>query len=219
MKKKWLIQQTRAKSCLLFFNGWGMDEKAISHLGAYELDVCMFYEYAHLNGEGNDFRHYRNIYVVAWSLGVWVASKMIPAMRLRPEMSIAINGTLDPVNDQFGIPEAVFCQTLSFWDEKLREKFNRRMFGGMKALQSGRVYLPTRTPENQRDELAFLKDKIDRNKTAEMFFDKAIIGARDLIFPSENQMHFWRNKVSVIQKDYPHFPFANLSSWNEIIAF
>lgn len=85
--------ETRSsKKAILFFTGWGMDEKPFKHLSHKGYDLIMFYNYSTLNFEGCPpegtcetsckekcllqilFSHYSEIYIAAWGLGVWCAS-------------------------------------------------------------------------------------------------------------------------------------------------
>ena len=44
MQYKWLNKQEN-KNLIVFFNGWGMDEKVVQHLKFCDFDVLTFYDY------------------------------------------------------------------------------------------------------------------------------------------------------------------------------
>jgi pimeloyl-[acyl-carrier protein] methyl ester esterase len=216
MKKIWLNKSSNT-TCILFFNGWGMDENAVKHLNTEGYDVCMFNDYSTLNGIGEDFENYSSIVLVAWSLGVFAASQILAGNAISFAKSIAINGTLNPVNEQFGIPPEIFVNTLNTWNERNRTKFNLRVAGGMQAYKSLESVFPARTVENQQDELRFIYQETLNRDLSVFQFDTAIIGTGDLIFSPENQQNYWKGKSKIIEMNIPHFPFAAFGSWKEII--
>lgn len=83
----------RSDTLLLFFTGWGMDADTIA-VSAHCCDVCVACDYRDFTFDDAQLRAYRNIVVVAWSLGVYVASKVIgPDSSLPIARRIAVNGT------------------------------------------------------------------------------------------------------------------------------
>ena len=112
MKSKFIHRKNNNK-LILFFNGWGMDESVVSHIENDSFDVCVFFHYDNefdLNIKEID--SYKEVYVVAWSMGVWGAAKALQNTNIKIHKSIAINGTLLPVNDENGIPVSIFKGTI-----------------------------------------------------------------------------------------------------------
>lgn len=216
MLKRW-INKTGNPNCILFFNGWGMDEHAINHLQSEDHDVCMFSDYSDLKMELEKFQSYQSIYVIAWSLGVWVASQLIANSELKLTKAIAINGTEKPLDNEFGIPPVVFKGTLIFWNETNRRKFNQRVFGGKKEMELSSEKLPERDCTNQQDELAFLLQKIEDSAFCSIPWDCALIGKSDFIFSAKNQVAYWNDKTQIITKDLAHYPFQNYQTWQQLI--
>ena len=128
MEKVWINRQN-APELLLFFNGWGMDEKPFKHLEtSKDLDVLMVYDYTNLDNAHdlcNDFADYKSVHLVAWSLGVFVAAKVLAGIKFASTK--AINGTLMPIDENEGIAPIIFQGTIDSWGEVARIKFNRRM--------------------------------------------------------------------------------------------
>lgn len=120
MRIVWLNKKNRDR-VIIFFNGWGMDENAVIRLsGIY--DLLMVYDYRHL--ENKNFpvlEEYQEIFVVAWSMGVWAASNVIPELPFSPSRLIALNGTEHPVDDHWGIPCRIYQLTEKGMDEKGRK--------------------------------------------------------------------------------------------------
>ena len=88
---------------------------------------------------------YKEVTVVAWSLGVFVATLALAGLRLPIVRAVAINGTLFPMHDTLGIPPKIFLGTLENLSEEGRKRFNRRMCGSREVL---RMYeqVPSRPP-------------------------------------------------------------------------
>jgi biotin synthesis protein BioG len=216
MKRKWLNKENN-KSCILFFNGWGMDENTVCHLDSNSFDICMFNDYNPVSEIDENFNKYENIYLIAWSLGVWASAKVLYQTEIKITKAIALNGTQNPIDINKGIPPVVFNATLNGWNEKSRNKFNMRILGGRKQYTQFNESLSTRDIENQKDELSYILNEVSQNKTHEIKFDCALVGSQDLIFSSNNQLNYWNAKTRIVKAEAPHFPFAGFKSWNEII--
>ncbi|MDA3845346.1 MAG: DUF452 family protein [Vallitaleaceae bacterium] len=216
MKANWINKQNNT-NCILFFNGWGMDEHAIAHLALGDFDICMLSDYNPITSLEEELSKYNEVYLLAWSLGVWAASKVLSSLHIKFAKSIAINGTQNPIHDTEGIPTAIFNNTLHSWDDRNRKKFSMRMFGGRDLMETHQENLSNRNTQNQKDELAAIKDAVESSKIDALTFDVAVIGKNDLIFIADNQFNYWNNKTRVIEMDIPHFPFDSFTSWNEII--
>ena len=211
------INRENNEKCILFFNGWGMDENAVKDLVFNDFDVCMFYDYRNIDYCDDEFVNYKSIYVVAWSLGVWVASRFLINSKLKIDKTIAINGTEKPVHNEFGILPEVFQRTLETWNEINRKKFYQRIFGSRKNLENSLLKLPERTSENQKKELISLREKIKTSGKSYLNWSCALIGSNDLIFSKLNQTKYWENKTRMIIKELPHFPFNEFKFWKQII--
>jgi len=216
MHNAWINRESNPK-CILFFNGWGMDENAVKHLDSSGYDICMFNNYINLEGMTAEYKGYDEIYVIAWSLGVWAASRVLKETGVKAVRKIAINGTELPVDDEFGIPEEVFLGTLTGWDERNRDKFNLRMMGGRESLRKFSSMLPERDPGDQKDELSSIFIKAGEKRNSFLDWDAAVIGKGDMIFTARNQKKWWNGKARIIEKDMPHFPFTLFRSWKSII--
>ena len=110
---------------IIFFNGWGMDERVIKNVSNSKN-----YEIKHLNYpyllEKIDFFKYSKVYVVAWSFGVYYASKFLLENQNLNIISIAINGTPAPIGKS-GIPLKVFNLTLNGLSFENLRKFYKNM--------------------------------------------------------------------------------------------
>ncbi len=205
------------------------------------------------------FNQYKEINIIAYGSGVWAASLIFSyylkhlatisrfrVLRLMKKFnrSVAINGTLCPVSNIWGIKQRLFNGTLAALKEEVVEKkltygssvcmqkFNMQMFDTEKdAYERYLKVLPQRGLEDIYNELlSFKKNFVFSNAIS---WNKVLIGSRDNIIPPKNQERFWteyamsidkENKMSFNAKDFsielidaPHFPFFKWSSWDEIL--
>lgn len=216
MKKIW-INKKNHKKCLIFFNGWGMDENTTSHLDVGDYDVCMCYDYSNFEFDDLIFKNYHELYLVAWSMGVFAASQTLKFSKLEFSKKVALNGTERPMDDNFGISVAIFKGTLDNWSVPNRVKFNARVFGGRKGVSESVNRLPKRDSENQRTELRFLFQQITELPESNLAWDCALVGLSDLTITTKNQTNYWSERTRMVHVDVPHFPFNVFSSWQQII--
>ena len=214
MKKLW-INKRNAPELLLFFNGWGMDEKPFKHLALdNELDVLMIYDYTIL-GDIPELDDYKTVHLVAWSLGVFAAAKVLAGEKFTS--SLAINGTLKPIDEGEGIALAIFQGTIDSWSEATRMKFNRRMCGAEHNKQF-KANAPERSIESQKAELIALQEQITNSPVPKNIFNQAIISVNDKIFTHHNQETHWKNaRIPLTIIDEPHYFFPELKNWKEML--
>ena len=118
---------------VLYFNGWALGPIAVEHLGLPEgHDLLILWDYRSADFEF-DFSLYREIRLVAWSMGIWAADRFFAASEeLRPRVisGTALGGTGYQVDEAVGISEAFFRKTLEGLTEENRVRFDRHMLGG-----------------------------------------------------------------------------------------
>ncbi len=222
MQSHWLNKQNNDK-LIIFFAGWSFDYKPFEFLNCEDFDVLIVYDYNPISkskisvlSQGEDIKSYTQIYLIAWSMGVFTAYQMRDELP-KFDKKIAINGTPFPVDDEFGIPQKPFLLTLRHAKTGLEGKFYQNIFNSPDEFER---YLKTpveRTIENRVDELNSLYDKIKMTeKTYEHYYDKALVSSEDKIIPTKNQLNFWQDKAEVLNSG--HFPFYNFKNWNEILC-
>lgn len=204
---------------ILLFAGWGMDFHPFlpTHPNGYDLCVVWDYRDSFIspldNGEafGDMLSDYGEIAVVAWSFGVPAASRFISEHPHLPiTAKIAVNGTQHPIDNDLGIPQAIFQGTLDGLSEKSLTKFHLRMAGSGSAYKSFADHLPERAIDELKDELI----AISRSHSPIIRWDKAIIYNSDRIIPPANQLKGWEEEAfEIIQRPGAHLPdFASLLS-------
>lgn len=203
MKYKWLIKNNN-NDIIIFFNGWGMDENIIKHISSQNIDIVMFYDYCSLSSEFNFdiLNNYKNRYLIAWSMGVMIAT----LFDIKPTKSIAINGTLKPIDDKFGIPKRIYDLTIKNLSPDGIQKFIKNMF-----IIPNNKYINNREFQNQKDELIAIKSY---NANTNFKYDKIIISTQDKIIPTKNQSNFWEIEPNFHSG---HCIFYNIKSWSEIL--
>jgi len=214
MKKLWINKQNSTE-LLLFFNGWGMDEKPFKHLAVNdELDVLMISDYTSLE-DVEEINDYETVHLVAWSLGVFAAAKVLATKKFAS--TVAINGTLKPIDENEGIAPNIFQGTIDSWSEIARMKFNRRMCG-VEHNKNFKDNAPERTIESQKSELIALQEQIINSPVPENIFQKAIVSLNDKIFTKHNQETHWQNaRIPLTIIDEPHYFFPELKSWKDML--
>lgn len=214
MKYKWLNKQNNSK-LIIFFNGLGMDENAIKHLNAENYDVVMFYDYNNLetNFDFSVLNNYAEKNLVAWSMGVMVATNFFPTPHSYPllqgarELSgaTAINGTLKPIDTKFGINPKIYDLTIRGFNS---EKFVLNMLDKIELVNN---INSNREFENQKKELIAIK-----NYSAKEGFkyDKVLISDNDKIIPTKSQCAYWNAEANLKSG---HYPFHLFKKWSEIL--
>lgn len=216
MKSSFLIQNG-SKDLVVFFGGWGCDTNQFTHLNSERYDVLMFWDYSELPEKLELPKRYENYILISWSLGVYFANYLSQKSGLKFTKAIAINGTLDPIDNYQGIPSKIFQGTIDSMDHAGREKFYRRMCGSRDSLKKYMENSPQRSCEEQKDELIKIYDFVMNNPLEENIYSSAIRGERDFIFPSENLKRFWADDAVTI--DLPHFIFFEFKYWEEIVDY
>lgn len=217
MRIEWL-NKSGSDRVILFFNGWGMDARAVSHLSVH-CDVLMCYDYRSLQEAIlPPLTEYREIHVIAWSMGVWAAANLLPAAGIQPDSLIGLNGTEYPVNDLWGIPVRIYQLTERGMSEEGRDKFLNRMFDGVEELTLFVHHKPLRKIEEVCEELCQIRIQSTGLQNT-LKWDKIYISDKDVIFPVANQQKWWQERVEVL-RSLPggHYPFYQFESWKQIIG-
>jgi biotin synthesis protein BioG len=218
MKIEWLHRENSG-SLLIFFNGWGMDGHPFRLLSSDRYDVLMCFDYtneAAVPDVEKLAEKYSTIILAAWSMGVAYAQRLFAAKRNFFQQRIAINGTLCPIHDTFGIPVDIFNSTLTNISEKTILNFYHRMCRSRQILGAFLENRPLRTVNSQKEELQTIFRTIGCIREEESIYTDVIISKKDLIIPTANQLHFWHTaNVSLIPGF--HFPFYQWKSWDQLV--
>ncbi len=191
---------------ILFFNGWGMDTSAVSHLTLpknYELAVIGFPYTIDLN-----LTKYEHIIPIGWSFGCYYLSKFIIEHDLHFGKIIAINGNGDTIGAN-GISPKMFDLTLHTLTPESLQQFYLNM-----GIDENFIY-PDKNFADIKEELTYFKANFQPLKN---IFTKAFIGKGDRIIPfSRQKRYFQKNNVPIKEMNTAHYPFAYVSSWQYFI--
>lgn len=203
MKYKWL-NKTKNEKLIVFFNGWGMDESVVRHFDNDGFDVLMFYDYNTLETDFDfsELSVYSRKYLVAWSMGVMIATLFDADY----DSKTAINGTLKPIDDEYGIPLRIYNLTINGFSPKGAERFLKSMYG-----EDCELPHINRDFENQKSELSALMN-YEANQSFK--YDRVIISSVDKIIPTKNQTAFWGMEPNL---EGGHAPFNRFTKWSELL--
>ena len=182
----------RCPRLLLFFAGWGMDEHPFLQYAPQDSDLMICYDYRTLDFDTSLLTGYAVIDVVAWSMGVWVASQVLSNVSLPIRRRIAINGTPFLIDEKRGIPPAIFMGTLKGLNEVTLRKFQRRMCTDGNAFTRFQLTSPQRGIEELKEELVAVAGQYRTLPAGTFTWEQAIIGENDRIFPPANQRTAWK---------------------------
>lgn len=217
MQNHWLHRANRSR-LVIFFAGWGSSPAYFTHMSARDCDVWMFYDYRDARLP-DDFEavlaQYPRVEVVAWSFGVWMANRMCAHLDGRLAGALAINGTLNPIDDREGIPVAIFNGTLEGLSPRGVEKFNRRMVldqaHTLHILQAA-LHRPF---DAVHEELTCFAGLLTASEN--VIFTRALIGHHDRIFPATHQVAFWQERVDTLVTGVSHYVFFDYPLWDSFI--
>ena len=220
--KTYIRRREKNDQLVVLFGGWGTDENFFTHLCNDEFDFILFYNYSADEALVlPEMKTYRKITLIGWSLGVWAAEYLTPKIGIKPDVTIAVNGTPVPADDHYGIPLKTFEGTLNNINEANMEKFYLRMFGDKKTYLLNGDRVPHRTVKSLHDELRWLYNRIMEQKEPGFKWDYAVTSDYDRVFPSENLNSYWEKEKSTqhIILPMPHYFFHNWKSYAEFISF
>lgn len=219
MKSCWLNKQNN-QNLIVFFAGWSFDANPFKFLDCANSDVLFVYDYNKISklDEFECFNNYRKKTLVSWSMGVF-SSYLLRDVFRDFDLKIAINGTLTPVDNDYGIPVRSFELTLKHACAGLEGKFYKNIFYTPEEFAKYSQTPVLRTIQDRVSELENLYDliKITSDKEGK-FYDKAFVSEYDKIIPPKNQTasHF-KNNTPVISLPFGHFPFYHFKKWEDFI--
>lgn len=207
--KKYFIDKNSDK-LLLFFTGWGCDEYEFEHLKS-DCDVLILYDYLDLNLDF-DFSKYKNIDLISFSAGVFVASVMDFDFKINKK--IAIDGNPYLFDEKFGLSKEIQDILYNITEENA-EEFAKNYL--VKTEEEWKNFHPSkRTLESCRAEFESLKEIYRQNKhKIKDIFDYAIIGENDEIFNISAQKEFYGERLFIL-KNTRHNPFFRIKSYKEL---
>lgn len=165
-------------------------------------DIAVVYNYRDFHLDSNFCREYSEVCVIAWSFGVYAANITLDVYGDKLTRRIAVCGSHLPVDDNFGIPRAMFDATLNNLSDSSLLKFYRRVCGSAKNYNAFMQTAPKRDINELRQELEAFS-ALPLRPVAN--WDCALLAERDAIFPLANLQKAWEG-THVIVLDEAHMP-------------
>jgi pimeloyl-[acyl-carrier protein] methyl ester esterase len=220
--KTYIRRREKNDNLVVLYGSWGTDENVFTPLCNDDFDFLLFYNYS--SDEAlvlPEMKAYKKVTLIGWSLGVWAAEYLSPKTGIIPDVTIAVNGTPFPADDQYGIPLNIFEGTLNNITEKNMDKFYHRMFGDKKTYQVNIDRIPHRSIKSLHDELRWLYNRMMEQKEPGFRWDFAVTSEIDRVFPSENVNSYWakEDRTKHIILPLPHYFFHNWDSYTDFISF
>ncbi|MBW6500403.1 MAG: DUF452 family protein [Bacteroidales bacterium] len=220
--KTYIRRREKNKTLVVLFGGWGTDENVFTPLCNDEFDFILFYNYSADEALVlPEMKVYSSIIMIGWSLGVWASEYLLPRTGIKPDITIAVNGTPVPADDRYGIPLKVFEGTLNNLTEENMEKFYLRTFGDKKTYQRNIDRIPHRSIKSLHDELRWMYNRIMEQKEPGFRWDYAVISEIDRVFPAANLNSYWEKekRTKHIRVPLPHYFFHEWKNYSDFIDF
>ncbi len=220
--KTFLRRFENNKELIIVYGTWGIDEKAFAGLYDDKFDFILFYNYS--ADEPlilPEMKTYKRVIVIGWSLGVWAAEYFSRKSGIKPDLTIAVNGTPFPVDDRFGIPLKVFEATLENISMNNMAKFYLRVFGGKSHFEKNKAIIPEKNEKSLQVELRWLYNRMMEPVDTGFIWDYSLIGSEDRVFKTQTLLDYWseHNETRQIIIPAPHYMFDNWNSLKDLIRF
>jgi hypothetical protein len=217
--KTYIRRREKNDNLIVLYGGWGTDENVFIPSCSDDFDFILFYNYSADEALVlPETKTYRRVILIGWSLGVWAAEYLSPRTGIKPDITIAVNGTPVPADNHYGIPLKIFEGTLNNINELSMEKFYLRMFGDKKNYLRNTDRIPHRSMKSLHDELRWLYNRIMEQTDSGFRWDYAVISEGDRVFPAKNMNEYWNRRTETrhIVLPLPHYFFHK---WNSFLDF
>lgn len=204
------IERRQQSKLILIFPGWGSDSHTFADIAKDGWDVAVIEGFDPELPDLECLTHYHTIYLYAWSLGVAMAESY-PEISALATKAFAVNGTPFPCHDESGIPTDIYLNTARNLNERNLLKFRIRMCGGVRRYES------VKEKFQHCGNIAALRQVLDFVRTLShqdsVKWDKAFISANDAIFPTNNQLNYWKGRdtdIVVLHDSHHYLPLSQI---------
>ena len=142
-------------------------------------------------------------------------STCVAPPRMSDGKTVAINGTLRPIDEKYGIHPKIYDLTIKGFNEKGRKRFISNMF------EEDIEVACDRDIENQKAELIALKEICKSPPTLTLpfgegktLYNKILISDNDKIIPTKSQIAFWEIEPNL---KGGHCPFFQFEKWSDLL--
>ena len=211
---QYFYQNNNSHDLIVLCSCWGCDYNQFTKLHDQK-DVLILYDYQDLSLDF-DFSKYENIYVIAYSAGVFVASIMadnIPHLRQK----VALCGNPYLFDEKFGISQENIRTFKAITLDNYLDFRRKYMVVSDEEYERYNKLESLRPIDSCAAELeALQKLYAERKKQINPQFDKAVAAENDLIFNIDTQKDFYQDKLRVI-KNAKHHIFFRFNSFEDIL--
>ena len=210
------LQQQHSKNLVLIFLGYGQDKNPFNSLNTVTRDdIAIVYDYQDLSFDESLYQEYEKITLIAWSMGVMIAP-IVLSNTANLVIKIAVNGTVQGIDDTLGIPPSLWQATIDSLTEQTYLKFVRRMCSDTSLYEEYLQNKPQRALESFKSELISLQAIAKQRKQNNFEYDLAIVGNKDKIIAPKRQLLSWSNAhVLVKQTEIAHY---SLETFKALVA-
>lgn len=201
------IKKNNSKTLVLFFSGWATSPELFNDLDVGDRDLAIVYDYRNFDFDYSFLNSYKEIKLIAWSMGVFVSSKILSNKNYNIISSTAFNGTNFPIDNTKGISEDIFNSTLDTLNERNLEKFQLRITGSKIEYEKFKEKNRDREIEDLQNELREIKNQYIINPNEQLIWDKAVTGKQDRIFLMENQINAFKDKTNILLVESSHYDY------------
>ncbi|CAG37275.1 DUF452 family protein [Desulfotalea psychrophila] len=206
---RFYLKREESSSLLVLFAGWGMDQHPFLSLLPPERDVLIVFDYRSWQSEEilAIMAEYSSLHLLAWSMGVWVAQRLLAAredLLAKVDFSVAINGTLAPIDAVHGIDPQVFKGMVDDFSPQVLELFNKKMC--RRELSRFMADAPRRDLAGLHEELAHFYQEVVALPEGDSLYQMALVSKADMVILARNQEMFWQ-QTPIVSVPGPHFPF------------
>ena len=201
--KQLFIKQNHSQKLNLIFLGYGQDGAIFDSLKNRECeDIALVYDYENDDFDISLYREYSSINLIAWSMGVMIAPKVLKQHGILDKVvsSSAINGTLEGIDDNYGIPPKIWDATIDALCESAVLKFYRRMCFDAELYEEFLKHKPQRSVESLKAELIYIRESAKKPSVKNFFYTNAFIGLKDKIIAPANQKKSFSKTETVCQE-------------------
>lgn len=214
-KMRYFYQNNKSNELIVFFAGWGCDENQFTNLQDKK-DVLILYDYQDLTLDF-DFSGYKQIEVIAYSAGVFVASIMadkIPNVKKR----VAVCGNPYVLDENLGISARTLKWFKAINLDNYLEFRREYMVSTDEEYKRYNAMQSLRTIESCQKELESLENLYQTHKDKiNPHFDKALMAEDDVLFKLAAQKEFYQERLRVIPRA-KHHVFFHFTSFEEILS-
>lgn len=214
---KTFFLDNNSNNLMIFFLGWAFDSAPFAGFDFEDNDVLFVYDYSSLEFDRYclDFSKYNRKTLIAFSYGVFM-SALVREDLPNFDFSVVVNGTLKPIDKEFGINPKIFSLTLEHISDESMDKFYLKMFNNSSCSERFFANKPINIPSLNKKELSQIQKYFIETSNIYMDFDKIIIADNDKIIPTKSQLNYWGKDKVVILEDSGHFPFYKFEKISEI---